>query len=143
MLQWALGCIYLLEVWFSPDLCTEVELLDNMVVLYLILHSVLLNSCMNLCSCQQCRRVPFSPHPLQHYYLYTFVVGHSDWYEVIIVVLIFISLIISDVEDLFMCYWPSVCRVWRNVCLDLPPIFWLNCLFLYIEFHELFMYFGD
>ena len=72
-----------------------------------------------------------------------FVVGHSDWYEVIIVVLICISLVISDVEDLFLCFWPSICPLWRNVCLDLPPIFWLSCLFFYIELHELLVYFGD
>ena len=43
----------------------------------------------------------------------------------------------------FVC-WPSVCLLWRNVCLDLLLIFWLDCLFaFYNKLHKLFVYFGD
>ena len=27
--------------------------------------------------------------------------------------------------------WPSVCRLWRNVCLDLFPTFWMGCWFFW------------
>ena len=43
-------------------------------------------------------------------------------------VLICISLIVNNVENLFLCLGPSICLLWRNVYLDLLPICWLDCL---------------
>ena len=39
--------------------------------------------------------------------------------------------------------WPSVCLLWRNVCLGLLPFFWLGVCFFDIELHELLINFGD
>ena len=47
----------------------------------------------------------------------------TDAKQYFTVILVCISLIISDVEHLFMCILAIYCLLWRNIHFDHPPIF--------------------
>ena len=117
--------MYLSKLLFSLDRFSAAGLQDHLLVLFLVFLRNLKTVLHSCCPTDSIWRFPFLHTLFNMYCLQISDYGHSDCWKVItILILIHISLIVSDIKHLFMCLMAICVSFWRNIYLDFLLFFW-------------------